>query len=216
MSPVLRGMDVGDPRQGRNDAHPRKRVVCLGTGGAVPPSARLVPSTPGRVRYLTEHVIESMAKQSLRTLGLAYRWEVPASWHSRPPSPLAHMCARSPESSEWHDSTPPASVQVDADTRSRDSCTIWTCVAACMDRDFGSRSELPASWMQDPDQWREMDPSLEEVRQATDPCCKALSASPSATLSGLCSWVCCDVLCHLSSTWCSTVCWASRIPCGLT
>ena len=37
------------------------------------PSARLVPSTPTRVRYLTEHVIESMAKQSLRTLGLAYR-----------------------------------------------------------------------------------------------------------------------------------------------
>ena len=31
------------------------------------------------------------------------------------------------------------------------------------DRDFGSRSELPASWMQDPDQWRELEPSLEEV-----------------------------------------------------
>ena len=45
-------------------------------------------------------------------------------------------------------------------------------VALC--RDFGSRSELPASWMQDPDQWREMDPSLEEVRLLSFTCCAAL------------------------------------------
>jgi hypothetical protein len=46
-------------------------------------------------------------------------------------------------------------------------------VALC--RDFGSRSELPASWMQDPDQWREMDPSLEEVRLLS--CMGLLTAS---------------------------------------
>jgi len=36
-------------------------------------NVRLVPKTPQRAQYLNDKVIEAMATQSLRTLGLAYR-----------------------------------------------------------------------------------------------------------------------------------------------
>jgi hypothetical protein len=62
-----------------------------GTAGREDPASpvsgtsRLVPMSPARAKYVLEEVIEGMAKQSLRTLGLAYRdfasrAELPASW----------------------------------------------------------------------------------------------------------------------------------------
>lgn len=49
----------------------------------------IVPNTPERAAALRESVIESMAKQSLRTIGLAYRdfpsrAELPRSWQQAP------------------------------------------------------------------------------------------------------------------------------------
>ncbi len=46
---------------------------------------RLVPISPSRSKYILDNVIEEFAKQSLRTLGLAYRdfgsrAELPANW----------------------------------------------------------------------------------------------------------------------------------------
>lgn len=42
-------------------------------GKGEPGNARLVPKTPLRAQHLNDKVIEAMATQSLRTLGLAYR-----------------------------------------------------------------------------------------------------------------------------------------------
>ncbi len=78
------------------------------TAGRADPSSpatgsRLVANSASRTEHIMANVIELFAKQSLRTLGLAYR-------------------------------------------------------------DFGSPAELPASWLQDPDNWVRDQPTVEEVR----------------------------------------------------
>jgi hypothetical protein len=57
--------------------------------GESPRKSRLVVNTPARMRHITEEVIEGMAKQSLRTLGCAYRdfanrSELPPCWRLDP------------------------------------------------------------------------------------------------------------------------------------
>jgi magnesium-transporting ATPase (P-type) len=52
-------------------------------------ASRLLPNSPERSAFLNANVIEAMAKQSLRTLGLAYRdygsrSELPANWGDAP------------------------------------------------------------------------------------------------------------------------------------
>jgi hypothetical protein len=63
------------------------RSAALAAGGAG--KSRLVANTPARTRHITEDVIEAMAKQSLRTLGCAYRdfanrSELPPCWRLDP------------------------------------------------------------------------------------------------------------------------------------